>query len=91
MGSDSYAEQNGSYGLATMLKQHVRLERDQLVFDYEGKAGGAGCRRSPILPSGRRWPSASAGATEASGRAAWPEAVEHPRIDVETAVLDLLT
>jgi DNA topoisomerase I len=39
IGSESYAEQNGSYGLATMLKEHVRLERDQLVFDYEGKGG----------------------------------------------------
>jgi DNA topoisomerase IB len=39
IGSESYAEQNGSYGLVTMLKRHVRLERDQLVFDYDGKGG----------------------------------------------------
>jgi len=39
IGSESYAEQNGSYGLVTMLKRHVRLEADQLVFDYQAKGG----------------------------------------------------
>src|ERR1700722_15872474 len=39
IGSESYAEQNGSYGLVTMLKRHVRLEDDQLVFDYQAKSG----------------------------------------------------
>jgi DNA topoisomerase IB len=39
IGSESYAEQNGSYGLVTMLKRHVRLERDELVFDYQAKGG----------------------------------------------------
>jgi DNA topoisomerase-1 len=39
IGSESYAEQNGSYGLVTMLKRHVRLEQDQLVFDYQAKGG----------------------------------------------------
>jgi DNA topoisomerase-1 len=39
IGSETYAEQNASYGLVTMLKSHVSLEHDELVFDYEGKGG----------------------------------------------------
>jgi DNA topoisomerase I len=39
IGSESYTEQNASYGLSTMLKNHVSLERDHLVFDYEAKGG----------------------------------------------------
>jgi DNA topoisomerase IB len=39
IGSESYAEQNGSYGLVTMLKRHVRLDHDQVVFDYQAKGG----------------------------------------------------
>lgn len=39
IGSESYAEQNGTFGLVTMLKRHVRLERDELVFDYDAKGG----------------------------------------------------
>jgi DNA topoisomerase-1 len=39
IGSDSYAEQNQTYGLATMLKRHVRIEGDALTFDFVAKAG----------------------------------------------------
>jgi DNA topoisomerase IB len=39
IGSESYADQNGSFGLVTMLKRHVRVESDQLVFDYQAKGG----------------------------------------------------
>jgi DNA topoisomerase IB len=40
IGGESYAEENDSYGLATMLKRHVRLERaNVLVFDYPAKSG----------------------------------------------------
>ncbi|HEY5316717.1 MAG TPA: DNA topoisomerase IB [Solirubrobacteraceae bacterium] len=39
IGSESYAEQNGSFGLVTMLKRHVRIDSDQLVFDYQAKGG----------------------------------------------------
>ena len=39
IGSEGYAEQSGSYGLVTMLKRHVSVERDGVVFDYEGKGG----------------------------------------------------
>ena len=39
IGSEDYAERNESYGLATMLKRHVRVERDEVVFDYPAKSG----------------------------------------------------
>ncbi len=40
IGSEGYAEDNGTYGLATMRKEHVTLERDQrLTFDYPAKGG----------------------------------------------------
>jgi DNA topoisomerase-1 len=39
IGSEDYAERNESYGLATMLKRHVRVERDEVVFDYVAKSG----------------------------------------------------
>jgi DNA topoisomerase IB len=40
IGGEAYAEENNSYGLATMLKQHVRLEpRSVVVFDYPAKSG----------------------------------------------------
>jgi DNA topoisomerase IB len=40
IGGETYAEENSSYGLATMLKQHARLEpRRVVVFDYPAKSG----------------------------------------------------
>jgi DNA topoisomerase I len=39
IGSESYAELNGSYGLATMKKQHARVDGDEVVFDYVAKGG----------------------------------------------------
>jgi DNA topoisomerase-1 len=39
MGSEGYAEQNQTYGLATILKRHVRLEGDLISFDYVSKSG----------------------------------------------------
>ncbi len=39
IGSEDYAERNESYGLATMLKRHARIERDEVVFDYPAKSG----------------------------------------------------
>jgi DNA topoisomerase I len=37
VGGEDYAVTNNSYGLATMLKKHVRLRGDTLVFDYPSK------------------------------------------------------
>jgi DNA topoisomerase-1 len=39
IGSDDYAERNESYGLTTMLRRHVSIERDMLVFDFPAKSG----------------------------------------------------
>jgi DNA topoisomerase-1 len=39
VGSESYARKNGSYGVATILRTHVRVSGDSLVFDYRAKSG----------------------------------------------------
>jgi DNA topoisomerase-1 len=40
IGGEEYAEENESYGLATMQKRHVRLGEDGLItFDYPAKSG----------------------------------------------------
>jgi DNA topoisomerase I len=39
IGGEEYAEDNDSYGLATMRKRHVTVDGDEIVFDYESKGG----------------------------------------------------
>ncbi len=40
IGTEGYAAENGTYGLATMQRRHVTLERDGAVrFDYRSKGG----------------------------------------------------
>ncbi len=39
IGSDVYADEHGSYGLTTLLKNHVRRSGDGLVFSFTGKSG----------------------------------------------------
>jgi DNA topoisomerase I len=39
IGSDDYAERNESFGLTTMLRKHVAVEGDELVFDFPAKSG----------------------------------------------------
>jgi DNA topoisomerase-1 len=39
IGTESYAEQNKTYGLATMKKRHVSLRGDIITFDYVAKSG----------------------------------------------------
>jgi DNA topoisomerase-1 len=39
IGSEDYAEENETYGLATMRKRHVTVEGERVVFDYEAKGG----------------------------------------------------
>jgi DNA topoisomerase-1 len=38
-GSRVYARENGSYGLATLRRKHVRVCRDLVSFDFPGKSG----------------------------------------------------
>ena len=39
IGSEDYAEENDTYGLATMKKRHVSVDGDEVTFDYEAKGG----------------------------------------------------
>ena len=39
IGSEDYAEENDTYGIATMQKRHVTISGDQISFDYEAKGG----------------------------------------------------
>jgi DNA topoisomerase I len=39
VGSEDYAEANGTYGLTTLLKRHVRVCEDGLLFDFPAKHG----------------------------------------------------
>src|SRR6478735_2083192 len=50
IGGENYAEENGTYGLATMQRRHVRLEPENVVvFDYVAK-GGQGRVQSVVDP-----------------------------------------
>jgi DNA topoisomerase IB len=39
IGNDIYADTNGSFGLTTLQRQHVRRRQDRLVFSFTGKSG----------------------------------------------------
>src|ERR687886_90333 len=39
VGTEEYAEQNDTYGLATIQKKHVTVDGDVIVFDYASKGG----------------------------------------------------
>ena len=39
IGSEVYAEENESYGLATVLREHVTVKRNEVVFDFPAKSG----------------------------------------------------
>jgi DNA topoisomerase I len=47
IGSEDYAEENETYGLATMRKRHVTVADDVVVFDYPAKGGRA--RRQRVI------------------------------------------
>ena len=38
-GSQVYASENGSYGIATLRPKHVKVKGDTIVFDFPGKSG----------------------------------------------------
>jgi DNA topoisomerase-1 len=38
-GSDQYAEENNSYGMATLLCEHVALQKQAVEFDFPAKSG----------------------------------------------------
>jgi DNA topoisomerase I len=39
IGSETYAEENESFGLATVRREHVTLKRSEVVFDFPAKSG----------------------------------------------------
>lgn len=39
MGSDTYADENGSYGLTTLRRRHVVRAKGELLFDFPAKSG----------------------------------------------------
>ena len=39
IGTEGYAEENETYGLATMLKRHTRVDGESVVFDFAAKGG----------------------------------------------------
>ena len=39
IGNDVYADENGSFGLTTLERRHVRRRQDRLVFTFTGKSG----------------------------------------------------
>ena len=54
IGSESYTERNGSFGLATLRKDHIVVRRDAAAFDFVGKSGKRHLRevRDPtVLPA----------------------------------------
>ncbi|HUR21199.1 MAG TPA: hypothetical protein VMZ90_10350, partial [Vicinamibacterales bacterium] len=45
-GSQAYASENGSYGIATLRPKHVNVRKDVVQFDFPGKSG---VRQQPEL------------------------------------------
>ncbi|WP_245820946.1 DNA topoisomerase IB [Geodermatophilus pulveris] len=39
VGSEEYAEENGTFGLATLRREHVRVRGEQVFFSYTAKGG----------------------------------------------------
>ncbi len=39
IGSEDYAERNESYGLTTMLREHVKISQREVIFDFPAKSG----------------------------------------------------
>lgn len=38
IGNDKYTEENGTYGVTTFQKDHLKMDGDELTFDYVGKS-----------------------------------------------------
>jgi DNA topoisomerase-1 len=39
IGGEEYAEANGSFGVATIRREHVSIHRDEMLFDFPAKSG----------------------------------------------------
>jgi DNA topoisomerase-1 len=72
MGTEGYAEQNQTYGLATIQKRHVRLDGDLISFDYVSKSGKR--RLASVLD-----PAVSEVVAQLKGRRGGPELLAYRR------------
>ena len=52
-GSEIYANENGSYGIATLRPRHVSVKGDRITFEFPGKSG-QDHKREIRRPAGRR-------------------------------------
>ena len=69
-GSEEYAAENGTFGLATIRREHVRCGRDELTFEYPAK--GSIQREQAVADElSARWSGASSGAAGAAANC-WP-------------------
>ena len=50
VGGEEYAEENNTYGLATLRREHVTIRQGRLVFDYPAKGG---LRRQEVVEDRR--------------------------------------
>ncbi len=50
LGSESYARENGTFGLATIRRGHVQVEASQITFDFTAKSGK---RRVQVITNAR--------------------------------------
>ena len=50
-GSEVYASEHGSYGIATLRRKHVTVKGDLIEFDFPGKSGVRQQRRTARPPS----------------------------------------
>ena len=69
IGNDVYAEENGSFGLTTLQRQHVRKQGSTMVFCFVGKSGIEHCITIDD-PADRRGAGGDAAAARAGRRGA---------------------
>ncbi len=67
IGSDAYTDANGSFGLTTLERRHVRCRGQRLVFSFTGKSGIEHTIEIETTWCGRRWTGCGDGAAAATG------------------------
>ena len=66
VGGEHYAEENGSYGLATIRREHVSVSGSEMIFDFPAKSGQRrrqSIRDASVARAGRYTASPRASAT----------------------------
>lgn len=70
IGSDIYADTNGSFGLTTLEKRHVRRNRDKLLFRFVASPASSTASRSTTRRCWSRWTACAGDGVAPSG--CWP-------------------